>query len=72
MSREARWTQQLVCQACGRSFWAARSDARSCGPTCKKRLQRGSKGTGHGGFGPPPSSSQVVPFMGDRGKVKMS
>lgn len=42
MSRQARFTQEKQCQACGRSFWAARSDARTCGPTCKKRLQRGS------------------------------
>ena len=40
MSREARWFQPKVCEACGRSFLAARSDARSCGATCKKRLQR--------------------------------
>ncbi len=43
MSREARWTRDKVCEACGRSYMAARSDSRSCGPTCKKALQRGSK-----------------------------
>lgn len=43
MSRQARFTQEKQCQACGRSFWAARSDARTCGPACKKALQRGTE-----------------------------
>lgn len=43
MSREARWTRERVCEHCGRSYLAARSDSRSCSPRCKKGLQRRSQ-----------------------------
>lgn len=31
------------CYTCGAPFWAHRSDARTCGPRCKKALQRAIK-----------------------------
>jgi hypothetical protein len=43
MSRQAQWRREKVCEFCGRSYLAARSDSRSCSPACKKALQRGSK-----------------------------
>lgn len=42
MSREARWTRERVCEHCGRSYLAARSDSRTCSQACKKGRQRGS------------------------------
>ena len=56
------WSHQKKCEICGKCFTASRIDAKTCGPTCKKRRQRGSKRTGHGGFGPL-IASQVVPFI---------
>lgn len=34
---------KLACCVCGASYWAHRSDSRTCGPTCKKALQRAIK-----------------------------
>lgn len=53
----------MQCQACGRSFWAARSDARSCGPGCKKRLQRGSTKRICGRETAPRVNAGSVPFI---------
>lgn len=30
-----------TCESCGGEYWAARSHSKTCGPVCKKRLQRG-------------------------------
>lgn len=38
-----RTKHDMKCAICGRAFVALRSDARTCGPTCKKALQRGVK-----------------------------
>lgn len=32
---------KAVCQSCGGSYWTCRSHSKTCGPVCKKRLQRG-------------------------------
>jgi hypothetical protein len=32
--------KQLTCEVCGEAFTAARSDARTCSPACRKRAQR--------------------------------
>jgi uncharacterized OB-fold protein len=32
---------ERTCNSCGRGFSASRSDARFCGPTCRKRATRG-------------------------------
>jgi hypothetical protein len=41
--RAEHYRQKKKCEACGVEFQASRAHARSCSPTCKKRLQRGSK-----------------------------
>lgn len=32
----------LTCKACGKEFEAKRSDAKTCSPTCRQQLKRGS------------------------------
>ncbi len=38
-----RLLTKITCHNCGTPFWANRSDARTCGPRCKKALQRAIK-----------------------------
>ena len=53
--------REKLCAVCGKPFRSHRPEAMTCGETCKKRRQRGSKGTGFGGFGPPLKSLVVPP-----------
>lgn len=39
--RKEHYSAGFICQSCGGSFQASRSHAKTCGPVCKKRLQRG-------------------------------